>query len=470
VGGEDPSASGHGGQTKAEGGRGAVTDSAGKGGAAAGSTSNDGAAGAMAGQAGDRSELGGVGGSAGDAGSAGDTGSSGETGSAGDAGSSGAEIELGANDAVAYRIDRAHSGAQLSRRLEPPFVKLWSSTFNAAVSYPLIVGTRVFVTTLGQTGDPAVFAFDRDSGTRLWESAPIASQFHEPAHLAYDAGLVITANDEGRVLALDANTGDTVWAVKLDAIYGFGTMPVAADGTVYLTGATSDYKNLFALDERDGSLRYRARGEGDGPATLVGSRLFISGGCHETFADEPLNGQVLWHYKEGCSGGGGEITVFHEGQLFVADSGSSIIALDATSGALTRSIGGKDFGYWPMAVVGDRGFLPFQRARGGDLRAFDLTTGAEQWSFRLDEHPQLPTLVTPGYAFVLTRADFADAFLQAVDLTQLKLVWTSAESVAKWTNYSPTGSQPVQGLAAGQGRIVVAFERTLTTFASVAKQ
>ncbi|HYQ03022.1 MAG TPA: PQQ-binding-like beta-propeller repeat protein [Polyangiaceae bacterium] len=455
----DNSTGGRGGQTDSVGGVGGLANSEARGGAGAeaGSIAEAGAAGALTGQAGSGGDWSGFAGSGGSAGDGGDAGS-------------GGEVELGPNDAVVYRIDRAHSGAQLAQRLDAPFERLWSTTFGATVSYPLIVGTRIFVTTTGQKGDPAVFAFDRDSGAPLWESAPIASEFHDPANLLYDAGLVIAANDEGRVLAVNAETGDTVWAVTLKDIYAFGTMPVAANGTVFLTGATNDYKNLFALDERDGSLRFRAKDDADGPVTLVGSRLFIAGGCHETFADDALDGQVLWHYREDCAGGGGEITVFQNGELFVADNGSAIIGLDASSGALTKSIGGKDFGYWPMAVVGNQALLPFTRARGGDLRAFDLTTGAEQWSVRLDEHPQLPTLVTPGYAFVVTQADSKDAYLQAVDLSKHQLVWTSAEPVAKWSNVIASGgSAPLQGLAAGQGRIVVAFQRTLTVLTSALK-
>ena len=111
---------------------------------------------------------------------------------------------------------------------------------------------------------------------------------------------------------------------------------------------------------------------------------------------------------------------------------------------------------------------PNARCTQPDVRAFDLPSGKEAWSVRLDKTPLLPLILTPGYAFVATRPDFGDTQLQAVDLNKRALVWTSAQPVAVWdASNAQSGAGPVQGLAAAQGCIVSAFERTLSVFAPV---
>lgn len=58
------------------------------------------------------------------------------------------------NQAVAYRVDSAHSGKQLAQKIEPPLRRLWTKTFSFDVSYPLIVGERVFASALGARTHP----------------------------------------------------------------------------------------------------------------------------------------------------------------------------------------------------------------------------------------------------------------------------------------------------------------------------
>jgi hypothetical protein len=75
-------------------------------------------------------------------------------------------------------------------------------------------------------------------------------------------------------------------------------------------------------------------------------------------------------------------------------------------------------------------------------------------------------LLTPGYAFVATRPPFGDTQLQAVDLSKRAVVWTSAQPAAAWDSAAQTGVAQISGLAAAQGCIATAFERTLSVFAA----
>ena len=247
---------------------------------------------------------------------------------AGDGGDGPAAVDDSA--AVAYRNDLAHSG-KLAQQLAPPLNRLWTKTFQSSVSYPLIVGSRVFVGTLGDQGKPVVLAFDRSSGGALWVSKPLATLYGRTLNIAYDRGQIFAADDNGYVMAVSAETGDVAWNIRLVPIFGFGTAPIASNGVVFLTGAVTDLDGtLFALDERDGSVIYRGVAEGVGHVTEGASRLFTSGGCHETKATDPATGTELWHYAENCVGGGGQQTVFDDNRLFVNDDTKTVV-LDAAT-------------------------------------------------------------------------------------------------------------------------------------------
>src|SRR3954449_4895380 len=51
----------------------------------------------------------------------------------------------GATSSTAFQINSRHSGYQADPALNPPFHRLWKRRFSDSVSYPLIVGDRVFV-------------------------------------------------------------------------------------------------------------------------------------------------------------------------------------------------------------------------------------------------------------------------------------------------------------------------------------
>jgi outer membrane protein assembly factor BamB len=365
--------------------------------------------------------------------------------------------------AVAYRNDVGHSG-RLPYPIEPSLTRRWSKSFGKAVSYPLIVGPRVFVSTLGSEYKPVVLAFDRESGAQLWSSESLATPDGVKAHLAYDRGQIFAADDHGYIMAVNAETGSITWNVRLEPIYAFATMPVAASGMVFLTGATTDSDGrLFALDEGDGTVRYRAVALSGGHVTLGASRLFTSGSCNETQAIEAPTGKELWHYKEDCSGTSIVHTLFDQGRLFV-NSGAATVALDAVSGEPVARIEGMTT---PVTVDANVALFALRRQRGGEVRAFDLAGGSEAWSIRLDDTPVLPLLLTGNYVYVTTRNALGETRLQAIDLREREVVWTSAELAAPSdTSFVPSGTEPLQGVAAAQGSIAVALERTLSVFAA----
>src|ERR1700749_3433921 len=65
---------------------------------------------------------------------------------AGGRGAARAAVPAGPASAVAYQISIAHAGYSGDTSVAPPLSKKWSVSFSGGVSYPLIVGNKVYVT------------------------------------------------------------------------------------------------------------------------------------------------------------------------------------------------------------------------------------------------------------------------------------------------------------------------------------
>src|SRR5262245_13191628 len=74
-----------------------------------------------------------------------------------------------AQDAVSYQQDFAHSGRLTTAAPAPPLTQRWSVDLGDLLSYPLIVGNRVFVVALETNAyGPALYALDLGTGAELW--------------------------------------------------------------------------------------------------------------------------------------------------------------------------------------------------------------------------------------------------------------------------------------------------------------
>jgi len=364
------------------------------------------------------------------------------------------------NLAVSYQIDTAHSGAQPDSRFVPPLVKRWSHTFGGKVSYPLIVDGRVFVTAKDERNtDTKLYALNAQTGTVLWQSERVGTgAFSTDVNPAYERGKVFVSSFDGDLIAFDAASGNVVWKIRLPDVYGFTTLPVAAGGAVFISGAANSRHPVFAIDGNTGKVLYDVASTVGRPLTLGGSLLYDGSGCSETFAFEARTGQQLWHFETGCFGGGSQPTVYHRGQIFVPDSARPIVVLDAATGDERRF---RLSGFWAPACAGDNGFLVV----GQELSAVDLRDARVLWKLALgssssfDSAPIVPPIVVNGFVYVVDRK----GALSAVNAASGNLVWKDqmATDDRGWVD---GGGGPTQAIGAGEERLMVPFQRSLHAY------
>jgi len=346
--------------------------------------------------------------------------------------------------AVAYQVDAAHDGVQAATTLTPPLAQRWATSFPGKVSYPLIAEGKVFVTvaSVGSYGT-TLYALAQSDGHAVW-SAPISGTYFWSA-AAYDAGTVFVLNTDGLLRAYAAATGAPRWAVQLPGQYSFSSAPTAAGGVVYVGGAGSG-GTLYAVRESDGQVlwtRSVANGDESSPA-LSPSGVFVSYAGPQVYGFDRASGAQLWRYQGASSGGGGKTAVVSGGRLLTRDFALNGV-FDAASGTLLGTFAG---GTAPAVAGG----VAYQVA-GGALSALDLSSFATRWSVSAG-FTSAP-LVVPARHGSNVWVGSSTGTLSALDAATGKSVWSASVGAPVPAPDEQNVSQPLTGLAAGQGLLVV---------------
>lgn len=355
-----------------------------------------------------------------------------------------------AADSVTYQADPAHDGF-VDEAIAPPLGVRWAHRFGERVSYPVVAGGRVFVTTAASGGayGTTLHALDAGTGAELW-SAPLPGTYYWSA-LAYDAGRIFSVTYDGRVAARAADTGAEQWSVQLGQS-SFSSPPTVAGGMLYVGGAGSG-GTLYALDEATGAVRWSqsvANGDNSAPA-YDGTRVFVSYAGPQAYGFQAASGAPAWHYDSGIEGGGGKTAVVHGGRMYVRETPTSLV-LDAGNGA---KLGEFPYGTAP-AFAGDLGVFN----EGGTLRGRDASSLAVRWSLA----PPSDGFVSAPFIAGAHVYAAGGGRLYAIDRATGAVAWDCAVGDIPGPDEQNV-SQPLTGFGAGGGMLFVPTTDSLIALA-----
>jgi outer membrane protein assembly factor BamB len=373
----------------------------------------------------------------------------------------------GTDTAVAYQNNVAHDGTQVDAALAPPYAQAWSVTLPGAVSYPLIADGLVFIVANGASNEPTLFALNQANGATVWSQLlPYPSPFSYPwANAAYDNGKVFAIGSAGVMSAYAALTGTPAWSVQLPLEYLFSSPPAAANGIVYTNGSGSGGE-IYAIDENTGAVlahQVNMNGDHSSPA-LSNTSVFASFACDQTYGYSLGTLSPIWHYSTGCEGGGGRTAVYANNRVYTRDwAGNGNLVLDAGAGTNLGSYAASTVSPTAPAVLGNTAYY----VANNTLTARDVTTPAApvaKWSFAGDGTlVTAPIVLTTGTKNTVIVGSSTGA-LYALDAATGAQVWTGAVAAAIAGPDEGGISQPLTGLAAGQGLLVVPAGNTVTAF------
>ena len=287
----------------------------------------------------------------------------------------------GTTDSVGYQIDPAHDGATAFKKgFTTPLTQKWVVDLGGPVSYPVVAKGLVFVT-VGNTDNygTELYALDLQTGETVWQKSISGTYYW--SNLAYDNGNLFLVNEDGDLQAFKANkVGKFLWGGQLPDQYSFDTPPNAQDGQVFLSGS-GEGVTLYAVDEKTGAVNWSQGGPaGDSSPALGGGGVYVTYPCNY-YRYGAVSGSLSWHDDTGCDGGGGSNPSYFEKRLYVQDSDSGDVVLDAANGQEKAPFAGSSpAAFWKSGSGKDLGFV----LNDGSLEAFSVKTDNIAWNFSGD--------------------------------------------------------------------------------------
>ena len=193
----------------------------------------------------------------------------------------------------------------------PTQIKWTFPTFSPLLASPSVVDGRVYLT----TDDGRLVVLDAESGNPIWEFVTGDRSSSSPAIVG---DLVIFAVRPGLVIALDRDTGQQVWEVDLESpVYA---SPVVGNGTVYIGSGAS---MMFAIDALTGEMRWASptRDWVVAPAAYAGDTVVVASQGREVDIFDAKNGRRRLKYDTGRVRFGGAPAIQEDFAYFSSDGG-----------------------------------------------------------------------------------------------------------------------------------------------------
>ena len=322
-------------------------------------------------------------------------------------------------DVAMFRGDAAHAGVYDASPGQALGGLAWRfMTDGDVISSPTVIGQTVYV----GSGDGRLYALDRNTGTQRWA---FDAGNAIPSSPAVGAGGVYVGTRDGQFVAVDATTGRERWRFKTGPLmpwpWGhesgdvYTSSPAFVDGVVYVGAGDG---RVYAVDAASGKERWHAATTGrvrSSPA-VDESRVYVGSADGRVYAFDRATGALRWKFD--------------------------------TEGVKLES---KNFGYDRRTVQSSPAVVDgtvFVGARDGWLYAIDAATGAERWRF---DHKISWVNTSPAVVDGVVYAGSSDGqFVHAVDGASGKELWRTTTGTT-WS--SPAVAGDVLYVGDGQGRL-----------------
>jgi outer membrane protein assembly factor BamB len=269
------------------------------------------------------------------------------------------QVYVGTDDGSVYAVDPAGGGVR------------WSYRGKGAIERRAeLGGDSIYVTSSADR----VVALEPDSGKLRWQyerETPEGFTIHGHAGPRLHHGVVYAGFSDGFAVALNAGTGDVMWARSLAAAseqyVDVDSTPIAlGDDTVL---ASSYSGGLYALSAASGDVKWRLGIEGAGSVNIVDGRLYFAA-PRDGIAALTTKGEVLW--RQGLAQAGDVTPPLGVGPYLVfSGSRAGLFIVDRATGQLLE-VFNPGRGMCAGATVGPDGHTLYILANSGSVYSIAL--------------------------------------------------------------------------------------------------
>lgn len=184
-------------------------------------------------------------------------------------------------------------------------------------------------------------------------------------------------NGSGRILSVDAESGNIEWEVPIDG--GSRSSPAVVNGIVYIGTFGS---KVLAINAVSGQIQweFQARDKFRSSPVIADGVLYIGSHDDNVYAIDTAEGEEIWRYETNGGRFGVRSSPAVAGDtLFVGADDTNFYALDTTTGDERWRYDGDDI-FFAAPSIRDETVFAAEKNRG--LYALDRQTGDLKWEFR----------------------------------------------------------------------------------------
>ena len=279
-----------------------------------------------------------------------------------------------------------------------------------------------------------------------------------PSSPAVHDGIVYFGSEDGKLYALNAASGATLWTAG-STFYGITTSPTIANGFVYIGDSNG---NLYVVSAKTGStsLTYGTGYAIYSNAEVVNKTIYVGGdtgmsGTATLYAFPTFSGTTSWATPLSTTSGVQSSVVFDNNTLFIGTEDGNFDALNATTGAMvwTYTVGTR-IDSSPTISHG----IIYVGSIDGKLYAFNEKTGQVLWSTATGG----PIFSSPAVSNGIVYVGSHDGKLYAFNALTGALVWaattpqgsfgiSSSPTVANGVVYVGSSNDNIYAFDAGSG-------------------
>jgi outer membrane protein assembly factor BamB len=268
------------------------------------------------------------------------------------------QVYLGADDGTLYAVEPAEGKVRWTYRAK-----------GAIERAPDVSGGTVYFAT---AADRAI-ALDAATGKWRWQyerETPEGFTIHGYAGTCLHGEDLLVGFSDGYLVSLNGASGEVVWARSLaaasDQFVDVDSTPTIVGNVIY---AASYSGGLYALDARDGTVRWRVGIEGVGAVRVAGRRLYFAAPRQGLHAAD-LDGHVIW--RQGLTQAGDLTSPVVVGPYLVfSGSRAGLFIVDRENGRLLE-IFNPGSGVCAPPTLDEKGGRLYVLSNGGALYALDL--------------------------------------------------------------------------------------------------
>lgn len=336
-------------------------------------------------------------------------------------------------DWTQFRNGAAHLGVNTAETVLSPSTvgglrQQWVTTVAGSVfSSPAIADGRVYVGGL----DGRLHALDAATGEQLWAKPDSAldGDWIDASPAVGDGIVYVGINrPASEIWAFDAVTGATRWRIGASVSNIVGSPTLA--GSVLYAATTED--QVLALDAATGTRIWDAKpngGRGSGfyaSPTVAGGKVFAASLNHRVYALDAATGTVLWSFETG--GHNSSTPAVADGTVYFGSRDGNVYAVNAETGAQRWKV---QYGTDILASIQSSpavvdGTVYIGTNNDRRVLALDAATGAVRWSFRTAG----PVLSSPAVANGVVYAGSDGGGIYALRATDGKRLWSTRASGA----------------------------------------